>query len=201
MKISIKTTVLFLLARNAQINPTENYFQFSGKHHLQTHSTAMGTRQQLPLPTFSWYIETQSLVRKTVFNRQHFLPCGTQVNQTSWFSSKKQAYITLLLIHGRNSRHLETMFLDSVVYISTRFNEKAALDLKTHFKTQARFTCMSYFECFGVTVSAICCLNPKLRLCFVRNWVLLYINENENRCAQLIQSDKFTCYIPRISLN
>ena len=31
--------------------------------------------------------------------------------------------------------------------------------------------------------SAIYCFNPKLRLCFVRNWVLLYINENENRSA------------------
>ena len=32
---------------------------------------------------------------------------------------------------------------------------------------------MSYFECSSVTVSAIYCLNPKLRLCFVRNWVLV----------------------------
>ena len=31
--------------------------------------------------------------------------------------------------------------------------------------------------------SAIYCLNPKLRLCFVRNFVLLYINDNEKRCA------------------
>ena len=51
---------------------------------------------------------------------------------------------------------------------------------------------MSYFESFSVTVSAIYCLNPKLRLCFGRNWVLLYINENENRIAWLIRSDKFT---------
>ena len=51
---------------------------------------------------------------------------------------------------------------------------------------------MSYFECFSVTVWAIYCLNPKLRLCFVRNWVLLYINENEIRSAWLIRSDQFT---------
>ena len=37
------------------------------------------------------------------------------------------------------------------------------------------------FERFIVTVSVINCLNFKVRLCFVRNWVLLYINENENR--------------------
>ena len=59
-------------------------------------------------------------------------------------------------------------------------------------ETQARFTCMSYFDCFSVTVSAIYCLNPNFRLCFVRNWVLLYIHENENRSAQLIRSDNFT---------
>ena len=37
----------------------------------------------------------------------------------------------------------------------------------------------------GVTVSTIYCFYPKLRLCFVRNWVLLYINEKANRCALL----------------
>ena len=36
--------------------------------------------------------------------------------------------------------------------------------------------------------SAIYYFNPKLRLSFVRNWVLLYINENENHCAKLIRS-------------
>ena len=50
-----------------------------------------------------------------------------------------QAYITLLLIHGRNTWHSETMFLDKVVYVSTRFNEKAVLDVKTHFKQMETF--------------------------------------------------------------
>ena len=55
--------------------------------------------------------------------------------------------------------------------------------LLSYMKTLARLTCMSYFERFSVTVSAIYCFNPKLMLCFERNWVLLYINENENRCV------------------
>ena len=33
--------------------------------------------------------------------------------------------------------------------------------------------CRSYFECFSVTAAAIYCFNPKLRLCFVWNWILL----------------------------
>ena len=48
---------------------------------------------------------------------------------------------------------------------------------------------MSYFECFSVTVWTISCFNPKLRLFFVRNWILLYIDEREPlRTANSIRS-------------
>ena len=50
---------------------------------------------------------------------------------------------------------------------------------------------MSYFECFSVTVWTIFCFNPKLRLFFVRNWILLYINENANRYAKLTRSSYY----------
>ena len=32
----------------------ENSFHFNGKNYLQTHGTAMGTKMQSLLPTFSW---------------------------------------------------------------------------------------------------------------------------------------------------
>ena len=54
---------------------------------------------------------------------------------------------------------------------------------------------MSYFECFSATVSTIYCFNPELRLCFVRNWVLLYINENENR--MLLREDISPLFKPK----
>ena len=57
---------------------------------------------------------------------------------------------------------------------------------------QAHFTCMSYVECLSVTVSTIFCFNPKLRLHFLQNWLLLYINENANHCAQLRRSSYHT---------
>ena len=50
---------------------------------------------------------------------------------------------------------------------------------------------MSYFQCFSVTVSTIYCFNPTLRLCFVRNWALLYINGNANHCALLSRSSYY----------
>ena len=37
---------------------------------------------------------------------------------------------------------------------------------------------MSYSECFSVSISTIYCFNHKLRLFFVRNWVIPYVNEN-----------------------
>ena len=62
---------------------------------------------------------------------------------------------------------------------------------ETVLETSARLRCMSYFECFSVTVTTIYCFNHKLRLFFVRNWVLLYIYENTNRCAQLSGSSSY----------
>ena len=41
--------------------------------------------------------------------------------------------------------------------------------------------------------------NPKLRLFFVRNWVLLYISENANRCAQLSRSSYYRFTFLRLS--
>ena len=64
-------------------------------------------------------------------------------------------------------------------------------DVSLYFLTQARLTCTSYFEYFSVNVSTIYCLNPKFRLLFVRNWVLLYINENAKRWAQLSRSSYY----------
>ena len=59
------------------------------------------------------------------------------------------------------------------------------------FSLFSRLTCTSYFECFSVNVSTIYCFNPIFRLIFVRNWVLLYINENAKRWAQLSRSSYY----------
>ena len=41
----------------------ENFFHFSGKHYLQNHGTAVGTRTAvlIPLPIFSWHVLKQQL--------------------------------------------------------------------------------------------------------------------------------------------
>ena len=62
-------------------------------------------------------------------------------------------------------------------------------------RTQARSTCMSYFECFSATIILRCNLTKtdestffilNVDLVFGRNWVLRYINENAKRSAEWI---------------
>ena len=50
----------------------ENFFHFSGKHYLQTHGTAMGTKTavSIPLPTFSWHILKQQRYAKPSLYQQ-----------------------------------------------------------------------------------------------------------------------------------
>ena len=76
--MSTKTTLLFLriyLREMLRLILKENSFQFNGKHHLQTHSTAMGKKTAVPFANiFIAYIETQILRKQ---NRQ-------SLNQQFW---------------------------------------------------------------------------------------------------------------------
>ena len=60
MKISTKTTYSYILLAG-------KFFHFNGKHYLQTHGTAMGTKTAVFFANiFMAYIETTTL-SKTVF--------------------------------------------------------------------------------------------------------------------------------------
>ena len=94
----------------------ENFFHFNGKHYLQNHGTAMGTKTAvlIPLPIFSWHILKQQIIEQASL---HHL---TTEFTTETFDT-------------------ETAFLDTVVYKGTRFKEKSILDAKTHFKQTKTF--------------------------------------------------------------
>ena len=119
----------------------ENSFQFNGKHYLQTHGTAMGTKTAVSFANiFMAHIET-TILSRTVFKPTIWkryiddifsLWDITKPDIESKPSSNKQTYIT----HLSNSRpkYLSLrLFLDTVVYKGTRFKEKYILDVKTHF--------------------------------------------------------------------
>ena len=82
----------------------ENSFQFNGKHYLQTHGTAMGTKTAVSFANvFMAHIET-TILSRTVFKptvwKRHiddiFPLWDIKVNQTSKPSSNKQTCITQL---------------------------------------------------------------------------------------------------------
>ena len=86
----------------------ENFFQFNGKHYLQTHGTAMGTKKAVFFANiFMAYIETTTL-SETVFKStvwkcyiDYIFP---YVNPRSKPSLNKQTYITQLL--NSRQKHL-----------------------------------------------------------------------------------------------
>ena len=109
----------------------ENFFHFNGKHYLQNHGTAMGTKTAvlIPLPIFSWHITLSKTVLEQQFGNATYtmsFPYGTWVNQTSKPSLNKQTYIIQLL--NSRPKHLTlTAFLDAVVYKGRRFKENLSL--------------------------------------------------------------------------
>ena len=78
----------------------ENSFQFNGKHYLQTHGTAMGTKTAVSFANiFMAHIET-TILSESFLSLQFgnaaltiSFPYGTSVNQTSKPSSTKRTYI------------------------------------------------------------------------------------------------------------
>ena len=134
----------------------ENFFHFDGKHYLQNHGTAMGTKTAvlIPLPIFFiTYIETTAL-SKTVI--------GTTVWKSYihdifslWEMSKLdiEAFIEQANLHHPTTEFTaetfdtETAFLDTVVYKGTRFKEKSILDANTHFKQTETFLHTHFTSC------------------------------------------------------
>ena len=120
----------------------ENSFQFNGKHYLQTHGTAMGTKTAVSFANiFMAHIET------TILSRTVFKPTVWKryIDNTFslWDISKPdiEAFIEQANLHHPTIKFTaeisdtdhETVFLDTIVYKGTRFEEKSILDVKDTF--------------------------------------------------------------------
>ena len=119
----------------------ENSFQFNGKHYLQTHGTAMGTKTAVSFANvFMAHTET-TILSRTVFKPTVWKRYIDDIFPL-WDISKSdiEAFIEQANLHHPNIKFTaeisdtETVFLDTVVYKGTRFKEKSILDVKTHFK-------------------------------------------------------------------
>ena len=92
-------------------------------------------------------------------------------------------YTTLHYTMLRGDKYKKDAQIECERGLVTMLNWQKTSRIRIDTSNIGTFTCMSYFECFSVTVSATYCLNPKLRLCFCAKLGMLYINENENRSA------------------
>ena len=118
----------------------ENSFQFNGKHYLQTHGTAMGTKTAVSFANiFMAHIET-TILSRTVFKATVWKRYIDDIFSL-WHISKRdiEAFIEQANLHHPTMKFTaqisdtETIFLDTVVYKDTRFEEKSILDVKDTF--------------------------------------------------------------------
>ena len=132
----------------------ENSFQFNGKHYLQTHGTAMGTKMAVAFANiFMNAIETE-LIRLSPYKT---LVWKRNIGDifSLWNVDKKDIG---LFIELANNHHLtikftaeisdtEITFLDTCLHKGYRFERQSILDVRTHFKPTEPFQYTEYSSC------------------------------------------------------
>ena len=156
----------------------ENSFQFNGKHDLQTHGTAMGTKTAVSFANiFMAHTET------TILSRTVFKPTVWKRYIDDFFSlwdiSKPdiEAFVEQANLHHPTIKFTaeisdtETVFLDTIVYKGTRFKEKSILDVKTHFKKTETFQYTHFTSCHP----------PSVKKGFVKGEALRILRTNSSK--------------------
>ena len=156
----------------------ENSFQFNGKHYLQTHGTAMGTKTAVSFANiFMAHIET-TILSRTVFKPTVWKRYIDDIFSL-WDISKPdiEAFIEQANLHHPTIKFTaeisdtETVFLDTVVYKGTRFKEKSILDVKTHFKKTETFQYTHFTSCHP----------PSVKKGFVKGEALRILRTNSSK--------------------
>ena len=156
----------------------ENSFQFNGKHYLQTHGTAMGTKTAVSFANiFMAHIET-TILSRTVFKPTVWKRYIDDIFSL-WDISKPdiEAFIEQANLHHATIKFTseisdtEIVFLDTVVYKGTRFKEKSILDVKTHFKKTETFQYTHFTSCHP----------PSVKKGFVKGEALRILRTNSSK--------------------
>ena len=121
----------------------ENSFQFNGKHYLQTHGTAMGTKMAVAFANiFMNAIETE-LIRLSPYKPLVWKRYIDDIFSL-WNIDKKDigSFIELANNHHPTIKFTseisdtEITFLDTCVHKGYRFERESILDVRTHFKPE-----------------------------------------------------------------
>ena len=119
----------------------ENSFQLNGRHYLQTHGTAMGTKRAVAFANiFMSAVETAILSQ----SRTKPLEWKRYIDDVFSLWDTNREEIDKFIEHA-NRHHAtikftaeisdkETTFLDTCVYKGERFKKENILDVRSHFK-------------------------------------------------------------------
>ena len=138
----------------------ENSFQFHGKHYLQTHGTAMGTKMAVSFANlFMAAVETEILSHSTkkplVWKRyidDVFSLGNIGIEEINGFIEQANRYHPTLRFTAEISDK-EIIFLDTCVYKGDRFNSTSILDVRTHYKPTETFQYTHFSSCHPPGVS------------------------------------------------
>ena len=110
----------------------ENFFRFNGKHHLETHRTAMSTKTAVSLANiFMAYIETTTLSKTNsleMLHTRYFSLWDIGKPDIEAFIKQEKLHHPTIKFKAETS-DTEIVFLGTVVYEGTRFKEKSMLDV------------------------------------------------------------------------
>ena len=132
----------------------ENSFEFNGKHYLQTHGTAMGTKMAVAFANIF-----MSAVETEIINLSNTKPLEWERYIDDIFSLwnvEKKEIEEFIVLANRHHPTIkfpaeisdkEINFLDTTVFKGQRFNKQAILDIRTHFKPTETFQYTHFSSC------------------------------------------------------
>ena len=132
----------------------ENSFKFNGKHYLQTHGTAMGTKVAVAFANiFMSVIETEiilhSSIKPLVWKRyidDIFSLWNIDRKDIDLFLEQANNYHPTIKFTAEIS-DTEITYLDTCVYKGQRFKRESILDVRTHFKPTESFQYTEFSSC------------------------------------------------------
>ena len=143
-----------LLERALSLILQENSFQFYGKHYLQTHGTAMGTKMAVAFANvFTAKVETeilnQSALKPLIWNRYiddiFSLWTLNREEILQFIEQANKQYPTIKFT--AEISETETTFLDTNISKGVRFRSNSVLDVRTHFKPTETFQYTHFSSC------------------------------------------------------
>ena len=149
----------------------ENFFHFNGKHYLETHRTALGTKTAVSLATiFMAYTETSTLSNSLeMLHRRYFSLWDISKPDIEAFIKQENLHHPTIKFKAETS-DAEVVVLDTVVYKDTRFKEKSMLDASTHFKQTETF----------LHTHSTSCHPPRAKKGFVKREALRILRKNSS---------------------